>query len=348
MSKDVVDAKRVFESAVGVYTSSRKEHSLMSHRNAHLTPKSRLAIVREWQRGYAPAQIALGMRVSRATVYKWLRRFTCEGTPGLEDRTSRPASSPRRTPADLEAQIAAMRIDLAYGPALIAHELRVPPATVYRVLCRLGLNRLDRMHRTTREPIRRYEHDRPGDLIHLDTKKLGRIPDGGGKRMDPVFIATGIGRQGPRGGGYDTLHIAIDDHSRFAYVEALPDGGKHSSSLFLAHTLQAFAAVGITVQRVLTDNAWAYRSTPFKAVAAASGIQLRRTRPYRPQTNGKAERFIQTMLKDWAYLRPYSSNDERLQHLATFLDTYNFHRPHSSLGRRPPASRVNNLMEHHN
>jgi transposase InsO family protein len=287
------------------------------------------------------------MRISRPTVYKWLRRFATEGADGLEDRTSRPHASPRRTAPDLEAQVACLRVERAYGPARIAHELSMPASTAYRVLCRLGLNRLDVLHRTTREPIRRYERARPGELVHLDTKQLGRVPPGGGKRADPAFRATGIGRTGHQRVGYDTLHVAIDDHTRIAYVEVLPDGGRHSTSIFLAHTLQAFATLGISVERVLTDNALAYRSLPFRDVAEAAGVQLRRTRPYRPQTNGKAERFIQTLLNEWAYIRTYTSNQARLHALPGFLDEYNWHRPHAALGHRPPASRVNNLSEHH-
>ena len=311
----------------------------MSHRNARLTPKGRLAIVRECARGWTPAQVAAGMRISRATVHKWRRRFAAEGLAGLDDRTSRPHTSPRRTDAEVEAQVACVRTELASGPARIAYDLGLPVSTVYRVLCRLELNRLDLLHRTSREPIRRYERARPGELVHLDTKKLGRIPPGGGKRMDPVYVSTGLGRTGPGRMGYDTLHVAIDDHSRFAYAELLPDGGKHSASLFLGHTLQVFAAVGITIERVLTDNAWAYRSHPFRDAAAAAQVQLRRTRPYRPQTNGKAERFIQTLLREWAYIRPYTSNDGRTAALPHFIDEYNMHRPHTALGHQPPISR---------
>jgi transposase InsO family protein len=348
MSTEVVDAKSVFESAVVVYAISRKEHALMSHRNARLTPWSRWTIVEDHrQRGLPAARIAEGMRVSRATVSKWLKRFTEEGRGGLEERSSRPHQSPRRIPDDLAAQIVCLRLDLGYGPARIARELGMAASTVYRVLCRLELNRLDLLHRSTREPVRRYERTSPGELVHLDTKRLGRIPDGGGKRMDPVYVATGIGRQGKRGYGYDTLHVAIDDYSRLAYVEVLPDGGKESAAGFLAHTLQAFAAAGVRIQRVITDNALAYRSNHFRDVADAADIQLRRTRPYRPQTNGKAERFIQTLLREWAYLRPYTSNDARLLALDDFLDEYNFHRPHSALGHQPPASRVYNLCGQH-
>lgn len=312
----------------------------MSHRNARLTPLGRLTIAHEHRRGRTPAQIADGMRVSRATVHKWLKRFATAGVAALEDAPSRPLRSPRRTSEDLEAQIAALRVESGHGPQRLADELAIPASTVYRVLCRLELNRLDVLHRTTREPIRRYERSRPGELVHLDSKKLGRIPDGGGKRMQPGFAETGIGRQGRRGHGYDTLHIAIDDYSRVAFVEVLPDAGKESTSLFLHHTLQAFQTFGVSVERVLTDNALAYRSHPFRAVAATAGVQLRRTRPYRPQTNGKAERLIQTMLREWAYVRPYASNVERLGALPLFLEEYNMSRPHAALAHRPPITRI--------
>jgi transposase InsO family protein len=213
-------------------------------------------------------------------------------------------------------------------------------STVYGVLRRAGLSVLARLDRTTRE-IQRYERERPGELIHLDIKKLGRVPEGGGKRFAPGWKENGAGphRRGP-GGGHDYVHIAIDDHSRYAYAEALPDEKGDTTAGFLARSVLAFAAVGISVERVLTDNGGGYRSHVFAATASELGIGLRRTRPFRPQTNGKAEAFIKTIQRGWAFQRPYRSNPERLDALGVFLNDYNYARPHTSLGNQPPASRL--------
>jgi transposase InsO family protein len=292
-----------------------------------------------YREGHTQALIAEMVGVSRQTVSKWLHRYAAGGEAALHDLPSRPAHSPTKTPADVEELIRAVRVTCAYGPQRIATALRVPASTVYQVLARLRLNVLAALHRTTREAIR-YERARPGELLHIDVKKLGRIPDGGGKRAEPGFAETGIGRQGKRGHGYDVLHVAIDDHSRYTYVEVLPDAGKDASAAFLARSVQAFADLGVTVERVLTDNALSYRSHAFRDVAGALGITLKRTRPYRPQTNGKAERVIQTLLREWAYLRPYTSNRERLLHLPVFLQEYNMQRPHAALGHRPPITRI--------
>ena len=311
----------------------------MAHRNARLTPLGRGRLVELHRAGYTQALIADMVGVSRQTVSKWLRRHATGGEMALGDRSSRPVHSPAKTPAAVEDLIRMVRVSGALGPQRISDAVGVPASTVYQVLVRLRLNVLAALHRTTREVIR-YERERPGELIHIDMKKLGRIPDGGGKRAEPGFAKTGIGRQGKRGHGYDILHVAIDDYSRYTFVEVLPDAGKHSVSLFLDHAIHAFQDLGVTVERVITDNALAYRSHLFRDHAAAAGVALRRTRPYRPQTNGKVERVIQTMLREWAYIRPYLSNHERLVHLPLFLKEYNMHRPHTALGRRPPITRI--------
>ena len=312
----------------------------MAHRNARLTPLTRLELVREVAAGWSQAEVARRFRVSRHTVAKWLRRFREEGAAGLDDRRSAPRSHPRRTPPELERRICAVRRTQDFGPHRIQWALGVARSTVYAVLKRHGLHRLDRLHRVTREPVR-YEHAVAGDLLHLDVKKLGRIPEGGGKRIAPGFAET---RSGPRPGrslGLEYLHVAVDDHSRYAYVAALPDERAATCAAFLERALAAFCRRGVRVRGVLTDNAKAYTvARRFLEAAAAADVQLSHTRPYRPQTNGKAERFIQILQDEWAYARPYRSNAERLRELPRWLYRYNHRRPHGGVGGAIPASRL--------
>ena len=312
----------------------------MAHRNARLTPLTRLELVREVAAGWPQAEVARRFRVSRHTVAKWLRRFREEGAAGLDDRRSAPRSHPRRTPPELERRICAVRRTQGFGPHRIQWALVVARSTVYAVLKRHGLHRLDRLHRVTREPVR-YEHAVAGDLLHLDVKKLGRIPEGGGKRIAPGFAET---RSGPRPGrslGLEYLHVAVDDHSRYAYVAALPDERAATCAAFLERALAAFCRRGVRVRGVLTDNAKAYTvARRFLEAAAAADVQLSHTRPYRPQTNGKAERFIQILQDEWAYARPYRSNAERLRELPRWLYRYNHRRPHGGVGGAVPASRL--------
>ena len=312
----------------------------MAHRNARLTPLTRLELVREVAAGWSQAEVARRFRVSRHTVAKWLRRFREEGAAGLDDRRSAPRSHPRRTPPELERRICAVRRTQGFGPHRIQWALGVARSTVYAVLKRHGLHRLDRLHRVTREPVR-YEHAVAGDLLHLDVKKLGRIPEGGGKRIAPGFAET---RSGPRPGrslGLEYLHVAVDDHSRYAYVAALPDERAATCAAFLERALAAFCRRGVRVRGVLTDNAKAYTvARRFLEAAAAADVQLSHTRPYRPQTNGKAERFIQILQDEWAYARPYRSNAERLRELPRWLYRYNHRRPHGGVGGAIPASRL--------
>jgi transposase InsO family protein len=279
------------------------------------------------------------MGVSRATVCKWLRRYHREGVAGLGDRSSRPHRTARRLSADLVAAICRLRRERAWGPHRIAYALRIARSTVYAVLRRAGLQRLAWLHRSTREVIR-YERAAPGELVHLDVKKLGRIPDGGGKRFDPGFRDTGAGRHVGRGLGHDYIHVAIDDHSRYAYAEALRDERGETTAAFLERALATFQAHGVRVARILTDNGKNYGSHAFVDVAAAHGIRLKRTRPYRPQTNGKAEAFNKTLQREWAYIRLYRSNAARLAALPAFLEEYNGHRPHTALGGLPPLTRI--------
>jgi transposase InsO family protein len=312
----------------------------MAHRNARLTPVTRWELVQTVADGWPQAEVARQFRVSRATVSKWVKRFRTEGLAGLDDRTSKPHGHPRQTSAALARRICTLRRQRGLGPHRIAWALGIARSTVYAVLRRAGLNRLSQLHRVTREPVWRYEHPRPGDLLHIDVKKLGRIPPGGGKRFAPGFAETQLGPHSGYSPGIDYLHVAIDDHSRYAYVETLPDERGVTCAAFLERAVAHLAARGIAVRRVLTDNAKAYTSHVFTAVARDAGITLKLTRPYRPQTNGKAERFIQTLQHEWAYARRYDSNAARRRELPRWLDHYNHRRPHGGIGGAVPTSRL--------
>lgn len=317
----------------------------MAHANARLTIHGRRLLVSRILAGHRPAEVAHQLGCSRATAYKWLRRYRAEGSAGLRDRPSRPGSCPHRTPAALEARIIAMRQEHRRGAAWIGAELGIAPATVGRVMARAGLPRLSELDALTGAPVRRgprsrvrYEREHPGELVHLDTKKLGRIPDGGGWRVH----GRGYRPAQLRGPGYDYLHAAIDDHSRLAYAEIHPDEAGATCAGFLLRAAAAFAAAGITrIERVMTDNALNYRRS--SAFAGALGELAARhilIRPHCPWTNGKVERLNRTLLREWAYARPYGSNTERTACLASFLEQYNTRRRHSSLGGLPPISRL--------
>jgi transposase InsO family protein len=322
----------------------------VSHRNARLTVHGRRLLVERVQSGRPVAHVAAEMGVSRATAHKWVRRWRQEGEAGLADRPSRPHSTPHRTPADVEAKVCELRTARKLGPARIGPILDLPPSTVHRVLVRHGLNRLAHMDRPTGTVIRRYERERPGELVHVDIKKLGNIPDGGGHRVmdrqagEANRHAT-TSRRSPCGTpriGYSFIHTAVDDHTRLAYSEILPDERKETAAAFWQRAQAFFTGLGITVERVLTDNGSCYRSHTWRDLLATAGIAHKRTRPYRPQTNGKVERFNRTLLDEWAYLRPYASNTERAEALEPFLHAYNYHRSHTALGGQPPITRVNN------
>jgi transposase-like protein len=315
----------------------------VSHPKAVLTPIGRLILVQRIAEGRPAAHVAGEMGVSRATAYKWWHRYVQEGDLGLFDRSSRPLHSPRRTPARVERQIEALRRHTKLGPVRIGVRLHVPASTVHRVLVRRQLNRLSWMDRPTGRVIRRYEHEHPGDLIHVDVKKLGRIPPGGGWRTH----GRG-GRGGHSGLGFDYIHSAVDDHSRLAYSEICSDERGSTAAAFWSRATAFFATHGIVVQSVLTDNAYAYRnSLAFRTAVLESGAVQRFIRPHRPQTNGKVERFNRTLLEEWAYVRPYTSNQGRARALTTWLHIYNHHRAHTSLGQLPPISRLNNVPGHY-
>jgi len=309
------------------------------HPNAPLTPTGRLILIQRVLAGRPVAHVAHEMGVSRATGYKWLRRFREEGPQGLIDRSSRPHHSPRRTAPQLERQILELRRQRKAGPWRIGHELGLASSTVHRVLVRHAVNRLRWLDRPTGRVIRRYERSRPGELLHLDTKKLGRIPDGGGWRAH--------GRQAcpdrRQRIGFEYVHSIVDDHSRLAYSEIHDREDAPSSAAFLEHALQFFAAHGMTVERILTDNAFVYRyGRAWRQVLDQHGIAHRRIRPYRPQTNGKVERFNRTLLDEWAYADLFTTNQARRAALTTWLNRYNYQRAHRAIGA-PPASRVNKV-----
>jgi transposase InsO family protein len=311
----------------------------VSHRNARLTVFGRRLLVERVASGRPVAHVAAEMGISRATAHKWVRRWRAEGEAGLADRSSRPLTTPHRTPAAIEIRVCDLRRSRKLGPARIGPVLGLPASTVHRILTRHGLNRLAWMDRPTGSVIRRYERERPGELVHVDVKKLGRIPDGGGHKVHGREAGRPI-----RGMGFDYLHSAVDDHSRLAYTEIHGDERVATCAAFLTRAAAFFAGLGITrIERVLTDNAWAYRKgLAWKQALADIGATGKLTRPYRPQTNGKVERFNRTLADEWAYLRPYTSNDERTAALTDFLHTYNHHRSHTALGGQPPISRVNN------
>jgi transposase InsO family protein len=281
---------------------------------------------------------------SPATGYKWVRRFTAEGLEGLRDRSSRPRRSPLRLCPDREAAILARRQATLEGPHRIAWALGEAPSTVHRVLRRLGAPRLRDLDRPTRVIVR-YERERPGELVHVDVKKQGRIPDGGGWRIHGRDRRAGSRRL--RGQGYDFVHAAVDDRSRLAYAEILPDERKETASAFMTRAIGFFSDRGITVERVLTDNGACYRSRPFARVLADAGVGHRRTRPYRPQTNGKVERFNLTLKWEWAYARLYETNVSRTEALERWLHHYNYHRPHMAHAGKPPITALNNVPRKH-
>ncbi|MBW5254985.1 IS481 family transposase [Streptomyces sp. P01-B04] len=321
----------------------------MSHRNARLTVHGRRILVERVLAGRPVAHIAAEMGISRPTAHKWVRRWRAEGDAGLHDRSSRPHSTPHRTAPDTEAAVCDLRQARKLGPARIGPILGLPASTVHRILTRHGLNRLAWLDRPTGEPIRRYERGRPGELVHVDIKKLGNIPDGGGWRTvgrtagDHNRQATTDQRKSCKPViGYSYIHSAVDDHSRLAYSEVLTNERQETAAGFWQRAQAFFTAHGFTVERVLTDNGSCYKSRLFTQTLAAAGITHKKIRPYRPQTNGKVERFNRTLLDEWAYLRPYTTNTERTQALADFLHTYNHHRCHTALGGQPPISRVNN------
>jgi transposase InsO family protein len=317
------------------------------HRNARLTLWGRQELVRRIKTGTPIAHVAEAMNVSRATATKWWRRYLADPDGRwFEDHTSRPQRCPNQTSRKLEKKILSLRRKRKLGPARIAGQVGVPASTVHRVLVRHNLNRLAWMDRPTGRLIRRYEHAAPGDLVHIDVKKLGKIPPGGGWRAHGRE-STDHAAKKRRRVGYAFVHSMVDDHSRVAYSEIHDDERADTAIRFFRRARWWFAAHGINIIAVLTDNGPCYRSKAFCAELADAGIKHRFTRAYRPQTNGKVERFNRTLLDEWAYVRPYRSEAQRRRALASWLHTYNHHRSHTALGGQPPMTRVNNLPGHY-
>ncbi len=305
------------------------------HQNAKLTPAGRALLVeRVLEEEQTPGEVSRALGVSRRTVYKWLSRYEAEGEAGLQDRTSRPHESPDRLPRSRVKAIRRLR-KRKWTSTKIARSLSIPRSTVGVWLRRLGMGRLRDLE-PKEKPIR-YERSRPGELVHLDTKKFGRIGRIGHR-------IHGDYRRRARGVGWEFLHVCVDDATRVSYNEVLADERAVTITGFLERAVAFFAALGVTVERVMTDNGPGYISHRFADTLARLGIRHIRTRPYRPQTNGKAERFIQTAIREWAYVRPYRTSEHRTAALKHFQKHYNGQRDHSSIGDQPPLSRLRELL----
>lgn len=332
----------------------------MSHANALLTPRARLRLARRVvEDGWTYSMAAKMFMVSPRTAAKWANRYRVEGVAGMADRSSRPHHSPSKTPEHLKRQIVALRWRRRLGPVQIAGQLAVPASTVHAVLVRCRINRLSHIDRVTGELIRRYEHDHPGSLIHVDVTKFGNIPDGGGHRFvgrqqgernrSATVERTGAQRTKHRNPvlGRAFVHTVVDDHSRVAYAEICADETAATAIEVLHRAVNWFGERGVTIERVLSDNGSAYKSHAWREACVELGITHKRTRPYRPQTNGKIERFHRTLFDGWAYARHYQSDTQRRQALPGWIHFYNHHRAHSAIGGLPPISRLNNLPGHH-
>jgi transposase InsO family protein len=321
--------------------SDASEDRMNIHKNARLTPHGRALIVRQVASGQTPEATARAAGVCPRTVRKWVARFAAEGVAGLQDRSSRPHRLHRPTPAAIVAKVETLRRQRWTGRQ-IAAETGVSPATVSRILRRLGLNRIQALEPA--EPVRRYERAHPGELIHIDIKKLGRFERIGHR-------ITGDRQRSSRGAGWEFVHVAIDDASRLAFSQILPDERKESAVAFLRAAVASYQMLGVTIARVMTDNGSCYRAKAFRDACRDLGLRHLRTRPYCPRTNGKAERFIQTALREWAYARAYPDAGRRAAALPAWLHRYNWHRPHGSLKSQTPISRLalteNNLLRLH-
>jgi transposase InsO family protein len=321
------------------------EEALVAHRTARLNVFGRqLLVTRVELDGWSIAKAAEAQGVSRQTAHKWVLRYRAEGWPGLEDRSSRPHHSPRLTRPELVEAILRTRVERRWGPHRIGPLLGIPPSTVHAVLARAGYSRLRDADRLSGVPVR-YVHDHPGSLVHQDHKKLGRIPAGGGHRLLGRSTET---RKRRSDLGYDHFEVVVDDATRLAYVAHVPNESAGSAGRTLLDAAVWFAERGVRIERVLTDNAWAYTSPTYGRAVDSIDARHKWTRPHRPQTNGKAERFIKTLLTEWAYGRLYRTNDERLEALPVWLDYYNAERTHTALGGiTPQAALVNNLRGNH-
>ena len=313
------------------------------HQNARLTPHGRERMVNMVRGGQTPQAVSEAVGVCPGTVRKWVYRYRNEGVAGLHDRSSRPKRLHRPTPQPIVERIEALRRQRWTGKA-IAAEVGVSPATVSRILRRLGLNRLSALEPA--EPVRRYEREHPGELIHIDIKKLGKF-----NRIGHRITGDRTGQSNSRGVGWEFVHVCIDDASRIAFSQIKKDERKRSATAFLKAALTYYASLGIKVARVMTDNGSCYRSFAFRRACKRLGLRHIRTRPYTPKTNGKAERFIQTALREWAYARAYDTSEQRAAELPFWMHRYNWHRPHGGIDGSIPISRLgltgNNLLRLH-
>ena len=309
------------------------------HANAPLTPTGRRLLCERIARGRPIAHVAVEMGISRQTASKWWNRYLSEGEAGLYDRRSTPHASPGRLPERTERRIIGLRVNRRWGPARIAGQLRLVVSTVWRVLKRYGISRLRHLDPPTGRIIRRYERSVPGELVHVDIKKIGRIPEGGGWRIHGIEHKHQKNRV-----GYTFLHSMVDDNSRVAYSEFCPDEKANTCISFVKRARDWFAQHGTIVQAVMTDNGVGYRGRLFADTLESVEIKHIRTRPYRPQTNGKVERYQQTLTAEWAYANTWTSDQQRVDALADWLHQYNHHRYHTAIDG-PPISRVNNLRD---
>jgi transposase InsO family protein len=315
-----------------------------THKNARLTPKGREEMVRAVvDGGMFRTAAARRFNTSPKTVAKWVDRFRAEGVDGLHDRSSRPLSSPDQTPPATCATVETLRRQ-RYTGKQIAAELGISQATVSRILRRLGLNKLSALEPA--EPVRRYERERPGEMIHIDVKKLGRFNNIGHR-----ITGDRKGQSNSRGVGWEYVHVCIDDASRIACAKVMPSEKKGSAIAFLNVAIAYYESLGVKVERVMTDNGSCYKSFAFRRTCKRLGLRHIRTKPYTPRTNGKAERFIQTSLREWAYAQAYQNSRERKAELPSWLHRYNWHRPHTGIDGKTPISRLglteNNVLRLH-
>jgi transposase InsO family protein len=327
---------------VELFDGNTPTQEALVHGNAPLTPEGRFRLCLRIEDGWTVAAAAESMNISRQCAHKWWQRYQLEGVDGLRDRSSRPHRSPNQTAARLERRIVALRQSRKLGPARLAGIVGVPASTVHRVLVRHGCNRLRWMDRTTGRVIRRIETSRPGELVHIDVKKLAKIPPGGGHRVHGRTASVLHKRV-----GYTHIHTAIDAYSRLAYSEFAGTENKVNCLAFLARAVAWFEEHGIRIERILTDNGNGYVSRDWAKLCAELDIRHSRTRAYRPATNGKVERFNRTLVDEWAYVRTWTSDRQRARTLDRWLHRYNHHRHHTAIGG-PPISRVTNLMGHNN
>ena len=319
------------------------EDRMNVHKNARLTPHGRERIVRLVESGQTPKAVSEAVGVCPRTVRKWVGRYRREGLAGLCDRSSRPHRLRKPTPQAVVEQVEALRRSRRTGKQ-IAAELAISPATVSRILKRLGLNRIDALEPAA--PVCRYEREKPGEMIHIDIKKLGRF-----NRIGHRITGDRKGQSNGRGIGWEFVHVAVDDHSRIAFAKVMPSEKRRSAIMFLKAALAYYQSLGIKVERVMTDNGSCYKSFAFRRACKRLGLKHIRTKPYTPRTNGKAERFIQTTLREWAYARAYPNSRQRKADLPAWLHQYNWHRPHAGIDDKVPISRLglpeNNLLRLH-